>query len=128
MSYARFTDGDVYVYAAVGGYVSCCGCLLGDKWDFHSPEEIVAHLREHVEAGHKVHDYLLDPGLYPPSDFVAMCSAFMCRKDEGHGGEHSPHPWLDPFARTSPASNAWRCPCGKPREHEIHTPTEQEKP
>lgn len=120
MSYARFSDGDVYVYADVGGYVACCGCWLGDKWDFHSPAEIVAHLQEHVAAGHNVHDYLLDPTLYPPRDFISMCRAFMCREDTGHDGPHTPHRWGDRFPKTSPASNAYRCPCGFPEIDPIH--------
>lgn len=91
MSYARFSDdSSVYVYADVGGYVACCGCALGDKWDFHSPSEIVEHLQEHVAAGHKVPAYLLDLELYGPDDFIAMCSTFMCREDEGHEGDHTP--------------------------------------
>jgi hypothetical protein len=59
----------VYVYADIGGYVSCCGCQLGDQWDFHSAPDIVAHLNEHVAAGHKVPADLLDEGIYEDSDF-----------------------------------------------------------
>ena len=90
MSYSRFSNADVYVYADVGGYVACCGCILGDKWDFHSAAEIVAHLREHAAAGHDVPDYLLDEGLYPDDDFVPMCSIHLCRQEKGHGGAHTP--------------------------------------
>lgn len=91
MSYARFSaDSDVYVYAHIGGFVECCGCRLGEQWDFHSPAEIVTHLREHEAAGHKVPDHLFDPELYEPGDFVAMCMTFLCREDDGHDGEHTP--------------------------------------
>lgn len=71
MSYARLgADGsDVYVFASVGGYVECCGCLLGGRWDFHSAADVVAHLREHIAEGHSIPAYLLDPALYPAEDF-----------------------------------------------------------
>ncbi|SIN72537.1 hypothetical protein [Agromyces cerinus] len=91
MSYARFGSGsDVYVYAHVYGFIECCGCALGDAWDFHSPADIVDHLREHVAAGHNVPDRLLDEALYPPEDFVGMCMVHMCREDAGHDGDHTP--------------------------------------
>lgn len=91
MSYARFSDhSDVYVYADVNGYVACCGCRLGDQWDFHSAEAIVAHLHEHDDAGHKVPSDLFDLDLYPPEDFIAMCDIYLCREQKGHGGDHTP--------------------------------------
>jgi hypothetical protein len=80
MSYARFGEGgsDVYLFAHVGGFVQCCGCvLLRLADDFDSPsvnltsaESVVSHLREHVTAGHHVEEGLLDPKLYPADDFV----------------------------------------------------------
>jgi hypothetical protein len=70
MSYARFGGGsDVYVFASVYGHVECCGCILGEPWEHHSADAVVAHMREHVAAGHKVPAYLLDPATYPPEDF-----------------------------------------------------------
>lgn len=69
MSYARFSYSDVYVFAHVGGFVQCCGCILGDEWDFYSAQDIAEHLNEHVRAGHRVPDNLLDPGFYPEYDF-----------------------------------------------------------
>lgn len=62
MSYVRFgSDGSsVYVYTDINGYLACCGCRLGDKWDFHSTDEILAHLREHQAAGHDVPDSVLE--------------------------------------------------------------------
>lgn len=30
MSYCRFSDGDVYLYAHVGGGFECCGCSISD--------------------------------------------------------------------------------------------------
>lgn len=91
MSYARFgASSDVYVYDDAGGYIACCGCILGNEWDFHSVDEIVTHMQEHVDAGHKVNPSLLDPDTFSDCRFVAMCHVFMCREDEGHDGEHTP--------------------------------------
>lgn len=112
MSYSRFSNADVYVFAHVDGFIECCGCRLGDKWDFHSPAEIVTHLTEHAEAGHDVPEYLLDPALYPPSDFVGMCRTFMCREDTGHDGPHTPH---------RPINEApFRCACGLGADDPVH--------
>jgi hypothetical protein len=71
MSFARFSDGDVYVFSHCNGGVQCCGCWLDDGGlpMFYSPEELIAHLWEHREAGHRVHDYLLEPETYEDSDF-----------------------------------------------------------
>lgn len=71
MSYARFSDfSDVYVFAHVDGYVSCCGCLLSDNWEHHSAQDVVDHLIDHVEAGHRVPEALLDVTLYDEDDFL----------------------------------------------------------
>lgn len=61
MSYARYSpDSDVYVFASVDGYLSCCGCHLGDKWDFYSTAEMIAHLMEHRAKGENVPEYCID--------------------------------------------------------------------
>ena len=54
MSVCRFWwDGSqVYVYKGSQGW-ECCGCRLSSRWS-HGEDEIVDHLREHVEAGHIV--------------------------------------------------------------------------
>jgi hypothetical protein len=75
MSFARFgPESDVYVYAHVGGFVQCCGCLLGDflgdDWDYHSAADVVAHMQEHVDAGHRVPQHLLSPDTYDDDDFI----------------------------------------------------------
>lgn len=71
MSYARFSeDSNVYVFATIekGAHVAeCCGCLLIPRdnegmatapWpQYADPFAIIAHLREHQAAGHKVPDY-----------------------------------------------------------------------
>lgn len=71
MSYARFSpDSAVYVFAHADGYVQCCGCLLDNVWNYHSAADVVAHMQAHVDAGHDVPEYLLDPALYPDDDFT----------------------------------------------------------
>ena len=71
MSYARFSpDSDVYVIAHINGFIQCCGCLLGDEWNFHTPEAIVEHLHDHVAAGQTVPERLLDESVYATDKFV----------------------------------------------------------
>lgn len=59
MSVCRFFWGgsQVYIYYSDQG-VECCGCCLGDGqsavFDEDLPQEMVAHLEEHVAAGHVV--------------------------------------------------------------------------
>lgn len=73
MSYARWSEhSDVYVYAHYLGHVECCGCILDEAPDYHSADDVVAHMREHVTAGHKVPAHLLDPATYPPEDFEPL--------------------------------------------------------
>ncbi len=79
MSYARFgwDDSDVYVFCSSVG-IECCGCILQDrewvedersiigvflrpvgeriKTVFRDTDEAVAHLAQHVAAGHTVPD------------------------------------------------------------------------
>ena len=71
MSYARFGEGDVYVYGDVSGLMRCQACELaravgdestfsrGDYWTAAKDEreqarEMIAHLEKHVAAGHTV--------------------------------------------------------------------------
>ena len=58
MSYCRFNDGDVYVYESVLGSFVCDLCRLQEKWgvSFYSRTRsgMIAHLEEHIEAGHHV--------------------------------------------------------------------------
>ena len=53
MSYSRFVESDVYVFMASES-LSCCGCILGDQWDFYSTQTMVDHLENHISAGHNV--------------------------------------------------------------------------
>jgi hypothetical protein len=70
MSYARFSEGDIYIFRSweelgVDVWI-CCGCCLteikeftpGYKWydDFktYKIKEMVAHVESHIAAGHRV--------------------------------------------------------------------------
>jgi hypothetical protein len=64
MSYARFgPNSDVYVYADVGGYLNCCGCILSNNRTapsaFDTTAEMLEHLEQHKAAGHQVPDYCI---------------------------------------------------------------------
>lgn len=56
MSYARFgADSDVYVYLSVHGDFQCCACQLkGSSQSFTTTDAIIAHLRDHIDAGYEV--------------------------------------------------------------------------
>jgi hypothetical protein len=74
MSYARFASAeivakfaddpdwqpvrsDVYVFLSVGGFLECCSCRLLTDWQSFSAAAtaaMLAHLREHIAAGHVV--------------------------------------------------------------------------
>lgn len=65
MSYARFSDdySDVYVYLDVNGYLRCCACLLdgpNKSEAFFTTADMLAHLAQHVAAGHKVPEGCID--------------------------------------------------------------------
>ena len=56
MSYARFSEGDVYVYDN-GTQVICSGCNLRDddlSYKCTTAVEMLSHVNEHIEAGHTV--------------------------------------------------------------------------
>jgi hypothetical protein len=60
MSYCRFgPDSDVYVYSNLDGKVECCWCALSETRETVplTREEMLAHLWDHEQAGHKVPDY-----------------------------------------------------------------------
>lgn len=54
MAYSRFTGADVYVFMSSAGHLECCGCRLGNQWEFGSTQAMVDHLAEHRAAGHDV--------------------------------------------------------------------------
>ena len=75
MSYARFGDGDVYVYLSTDGRLECVMCALGDvcvfcdrvgarcpsvQASFDSTDGMIAHLAAHRAAGHSVPDGIED--------------------------------------------------------------------
>ena len=57
MSYCRFGEGDVYVYESILGTFVCDRCKLeagGFMYESKSRSGMIAHLEEHIEAGHDV--------------------------------------------------------------------------
>lgn len=86
MSYVRWSsighpwdyNSSLYIYDDVRGGTTCCGCPLSDDDDVWNGSwngdrngdpthpETVAHVREHIEAGHDVPDFVIerlsDPG------------------------------------------------------------------
>jgi hypothetical protein len=54
MSFERFSTSDVYIFEHVGGFIQCCGCIMGDDWDYSTPREMLAHLNKHEDAGHDI--------------------------------------------------------------------------
>ena len=65
MSYARFGDGDVYVWAdSFLGGIRCQACRLLNDWPsgawFENRSEMLAHLAEHKKAGHKVPQHAIE--------------------------------------------------------------------
>lgn len=69
MSYCRFCPADnrygwpasdLYVYLDCGGYLSCCGCKLGNgSFAAYRTADMVAHVEEHIRAGHVVLENLV---------------------------------------------------------------------
>ena len=53
MSLARFgwEGSNVYVFYHVHGGIACCGCSLDGDYRAASEEEMIEHLRRHVQAG-----------------------------------------------------------------------------
>jgi hypothetical protein len=60
MSYARFLEGDVYVFMSTSGFLECCACFLSESKEWSSTfrasstQQMVDHLDQHKEAGHFV--------------------------------------------------------------------------
>lgn len=53
MSYARFSEGDVYIYSD-GVALVCCGCSLRRNWNYETRRAMIHHIHEHQKAGHHV--------------------------------------------------------------------------
>ena len=78
MSYSRFgEDSDVYIYLDVDGSIHCCGCPLEPTHGgnpnlgmqdikFHGTKQLwkysdaIEHVKEHLNAGHRVPDYVIE--------------------------------------------------------------------
>jgi len=62
MSYVRLGENgsDVYVYdSALGGF-ECCACKLDATVAFLTRSGMIAHLQEHIAAGHVVPAYAIE--------------------------------------------------------------------
>ena len=64
MSYCRFSEGDVYMYAGARGWI-CCACRLNPDLEHFadsvmaSPQGALEHLFQHRTAGHEVPEYAI---------------------------------------------------------------------
>jgi hypothetical protein len=57
MSFARFLEGDVYIYLNTEGLYECCSCgLAGCCVLLPTATEMLAHVEEHRRAGHEIPD------------------------------------------------------------------------
>lgn len=62
MSFARFSNSDVYIYEHANGFIECCGCILTEPESdeivgfarLATPREAISHLEEHQDAGYDV--------------------------------------------------------------------------
>lgn len=57
MSVCRFSEGDVYVFYNLDGVIECCSCQLTEErrtFKARDEETMIAHLDEHISAGHTV--------------------------------------------------------------------------
>ena len=61
MSYCRFGASDLYVFLHSDGHLTCCACKLlsepdtwGKDFDASKTRDMVAHVEEHIKAGHSV--------------------------------------------------------------------------
>jgi len=64
MSYCRFwSTSDIYLYRSVGGGIECCGCLFRDEsrdcTNLSTFDEAIAHVQEHIDAGHRVEAHVI---------------------------------------------------------------------
>ena len=69
MSYSRLSDDcDVYIFLSNykskehgGDRLACCGCALEDRCTyFRYGTDMLEHLQKHIDAGHKVPDYVIE--------------------------------------------------------------------
>jgi hypothetical protein len=70
VSYCRWgPDSDVYVYDDASGGTTCCACPLNNgSFNVATHAEMVNHLHEHIAAGWKVPDGVIDDLLATPDN------------------------------------------------------------
>ena len=60
MSYCRWgDDSDLYIFGDGDGW-ACCNCSIAVDAYFGTLAELKAHVQLHIDAGHKVPDYVMD--------------------------------------------------------------------
>ena len=63
MSYARFIEGDIYLFLSSSGGIECCGCSLYEGNDlmgsqtFYTYDDAIQHLKDHEAKGDYVPGY-----------------------------------------------------------------------
>ena len=84
MAFARFSEGDVYVYLNTDGLFECCFCGLAGRCVLvPTAAEMVAHLEAHRIAGHDVpHDAFEELRSYA-GDFDALAGSLRARAAAG---------------------------------------------
>jgi hypothetical protein len=86
VSYARFSHADVYVFLNTAGYMDCCGCWLDHPGEFSCTEDLLAHLKDHVAAGHFVPEDTIDGLNWDKEEndkFIRDVAAGMCSSCSG---------------------------------------------
>lgn len=62
LSFARFSNSDVYIFEHANGFIECCGCILTEPEPdeivgfakLTTPREAISHLEEHQDAGYNI--------------------------------------------------------------------------
>lgn len=62
LSFARFSNSDVYIFEHANGFIECCGCILTEPEPdeivgfakLATPREAISHLEEHEASGDDV--------------------------------------------------------------------------
>jgi hypothetical protein len=99
MSYARFSDADVYVFLNIFGYLECCGCALPESDFVQTPlflttKDMISHLERHKEVGHSLGHCIerLKEDQQENDGWMAKVAAGMCCMcTEGNGKCSQPH-------------------------------------
>ena len=105
MAYARFLEGDVYIFYNVSGGYTCCACLLKAREPFWSTDAIIEHIQAHVAAGHSVPPDTVQCIEYDRAENDAHATAVqagMCAACDGTGTCRAvrPHPGKDASCST----------------------------